>query len=112
MYHRHLQSTDTPKEVLEEIKLRPIGSDLKRMTVNSKGEQCSDICTEESSSEVICSDMCCWLMAVECCPNYIPPPEEEEGWKNLFDIIFPYNGGNEQNLSVMLTIGFLIMRRV
>ena len=49
-----------------------------RMETNSKGEKCEDICTEESSGEVICSEMCCWLMAVECCPDYRPPPEEEK----------------------------------
>ena len=49
----------------------------KRMETNSKGEKCEDVCTEESSGEVICSDMCCWLMAVECCPDYRPPEEEK-----------------------------------
>ena len=49
-----------------------------RMEINSKGEKCADVCTEESSGEVICSEMCCWLTAVECCPNYRPPPEEEK----------------------------------
>ena len=44
----------------------------------SKGEKCEDICYEQSSGELICSEMCCWLTAVECCPNYVPIPKEEE----------------------------------
>lgn len=59
--------------------MRPIRTEREdRMETNSKGEKCEDICTEESSGEVICSEMCCWLMAVECCPDYRPPPEEEK----------------------------------
>ena len=45
---------------------------------NSAGEQCEDICYQETSGELICSEMCCWLTAVECCPDYRPPVEEEE----------------------------------
>ena len=43
------------------------------LTVNSKGEKCEDICSGEGMS-MTCADMCCWLQAVECCPNYSAPP--------------------------------------
>jgi hypothetical protein len=49
-----------------------------RMLENSNGEKCEDICDYEASGEVICSDMCCWLMAVECCPSYRGQVLEEE----------------------------------
>ena len=49
------------------------------LEVNSKGEKCEDICSGEGVS-TMCADMCCWLQATECCPNYSPPvqPEAEE----------------------------------
>ena len=50
--------------------------------VNSKGEKCEEICSGEGIS-TMCADMCCWLQATECCPNYSPPiptePEESKG---------------------------------
>ena len=48
------------------------------MERNSQGEKCEDVCEQESSGELICSDMCCWLQAVECCPDYRPPTEGEK----------------------------------
>ena len=63
--------------------LRPLAEPAERdepkwgMETNSKGEKCEDVCEQESSGEIICSEMCCWLQAVECCPDYRPPPEEE-----------------------------------
>ena len=67
-----LEAQERPREA--EDRLGPQWS----METNSKGEKCEDVCQQESSGEVICSDMCCWLQAVECCPDYRPPPEEEK----------------------------------
>ena len=71
---------DTSKEVTttsveEATSDGPKYDDSGRMIVNSKGEKCEEVCSQESSGEEICSEMCCWLMAVECCSNYSPPPE-------------------------------------
>ena len=77
-------STTSPKEASpEEEATRPAESQERPvskwgMEKNSKGEKCEDVCTQESSGEIICSEMCCWLQAVECCPDYRPPPEEEK----------------------------------
>ena len=69
-------STSEPAPPQEETRnTRP---ESKQMEVNSKGEKCEDICYEQGPDEMICSEMCCWLMAVECCPNYLPPKEPTE----------------------------------
>ena len=60
----------------EKLEMTPeFPEDSSRMLVNSKGEKCEDICSDRDAREVICSDMCCWLMAIECCPNYSPPED-------------------------------------
>ena len=66
------ESTETNELPVEAEDLQPENS---RTLVNSNGDKCEDICTSEESGEVFCDDpevgnMCCWLMAVECCPNY------------------------------------------
>ena len=73
----------TPSEEVDEttetngipVETEEIQPENNRMLVNSNGDKCEDICTSEESGEVFCDDpevgnMCCWLMAVECCPNY------------------------------------------
>ena len=70
----NMGTTVEASEEVERIPERP--GDSSRMLVNSKGEKCEDICSGDEGREMICSDMCCWLMAIECCPNYSPPPEE------------------------------------
>ena len=76
-------STQEEKRPSEDVPLRPAEAEERLgtpwgMEKNSKGEKCEDVCNQESSGEVICSEMCCWLQAVECCPDYRPPPEEEK----------------------------------
>ena len=66
------ESTETNEAPAES---KDLNSDNSRTLVNSNGDKCEDICTSEESGEVFCDDpevgnMCCWLMAVECCPNY------------------------------------------
>ena len=65
----------TSSVVEEEETIGPKYNEEGVMIVNSKGEKCEDVCYGERSGEEICSEMCCWLMAVECCSNYSPPPE-------------------------------------
>ncbi|MEC7984813.1 MAG: hypothetical protein VX278_06600 [Myxococcota bacterium] len=72
--------TSTQEEA-EDVAAPPRGESPDRglfTGTNSKGEQCEDVCYTQSSGENICSEMCCWLTAVECCPDYRPPVEEEE----------------------------------
>ena len=73
------QQEKEPQLAAPEVVERPIEPAPRSLFTgtNSKGEKCEDICFGESSGEAICSDMCCWLMAVECCPDYVAPPKDD-----------------------------------